>query len=98
MSAVADKLRAARTLVERGWVQGDYSRGPCVCTLGALNAAFGDDPNTDTRSNKWFDAKKLLESVVETPFLDVWNDEPGRTQGEVLAAFDKAIELAEQSA
>jgi hypothetical protein len=45
--------------------------------------------------------KKVLQSAVGTSYaggVANWNDAPERTQAEVLAAFDRAIELAEQEA
>lgn len=108
MSAVADKLREARALIERGWCQKDYARGKsgrtvspkgraarCYCAMGAIGHA----------NHSWPCA--LLPGVRElvcavTGFADAdevtilnWNDAPERTQDEVLAAFDRAIELAE---
>jgi rhodanese-related sulfurtransferase len=98
VSAVADKLREARALIERGWTQEAYSRSDdgrdalfsdaeavCWCAVGAM-------------------AEVGLASLCEMYFRRVidwpggiisWNDAPERTQAEVLAAFDKAIELAE---
>jgi hypothetical protein len=101
MSAVADKLRKAKALIERGWTQGAFARrangrvigyesddASCFCIAGALMRV------TPLIS----DFERLchpLTRATGSPRLDHWNDAPGRTQAEVLAAFDKAIELAE---
>jgi hypothetical protein len=119
VSEIADKLREARALIERGWTKGEFAldangdeadgitaQPVCFCALGAISQAAIGYPNPD--------ADDL--PVINEPFDEVatffagslgfrfshevarWNDALGRTQAEVLAAFDKAIELAEQSA
>lgn len=70
MSAVADKLREARALIERGWCQGDYAinaerkeidefseEAVCFCIAGALHRTF---PNGHT----YYVAKERLAQVV----------------------------------
>ena len=37
-----------------------------------------------------------LEKAVGINGIEHWNDMPGRTHAEVLAAFDRAIEIAEK--
>lgn len=99
-----DVLRAARALIEKGWTQYDFARNSggwgvdewhhsaaCFCSWGALNRA-GIDLECNTAS-----AIHWLRSATVGP-IAVWNDAPGRTQAEVLAAFDKAIELAQSEA
>lgn len=101
MSDAANRLREARKLIERGWCQDHYaetaSGRECHwlddvaakwCILGAINHAngcllFSSEPEI------------ILSGAVGRQPLGAWNDEPGRTQAEVLAAFDKAIALAE---
>jgi hypothetical protein len=99
MSAVADKLREARKLIERGWCRNIQAmdklgrdvdphdpEAVCWCVYGALGAvdAINDD-----------NVLRPLKRAVGSPQLANWNDASERTQAEVLAAFDKAIELAE---
>jgi hypothetical protein len=84
MSDVATKLREARKLIKRGWTQGEWHRNGCVCSLSALHK---------TRAPQVAD--ETLRRVIGHRSIIAWNDAPGRTQAEVLAAFDKAIELAE---
>ena len=108
MSAVADKLRRARALIDRGWAQGEYVaeaflsdviagdyNGPChVCATGAIGVAVGDYPDAyaaEELVNKLADAIGVERNIGA---IEVWNDTEGRTQAEVLAAFDRAIELA----
>jgi hypothetical protein len=103
MIAVATKLREARALIERGWTQGGYARtvggriiGPkeakasCWCSLGAIFAV--------TDVDDCYLVANAVEDAAETENIVHWNDAPERTQADVLAAFDRAIELAEQEA
>jgi hypothetical protein len=93
MTPVSTKLREARALIERGWTQGLFSKDGCYCAAGAILALGVDTYNPLTR--------QFAElSGVGTTALDVvrWNDNYLRTQTDVLAAFDRAIELAEQEA
>jgi hypothetical protein len=92
VNAVAGKLREARALIERGWCQWHMSTADgCVCIRGALLNTFTEDEEAEERQ-----ADALLHKATGFGgYLGDWNDTPGRTQAEVLAAFDKAIELAE---
>src|SRR5690349_5736981 len=103
MSAVADVLRAARERVARGWCQGvdardrsrrsvdPWSKSACRwCMMGSLHAE--DRPSGYENS-----ALQLLKLAIGEGFVTCWNDAKGRTQAEVIAAFDKAIALAESS-
>ena len=55
------------------------------CSVGALEAsAWGED--------RWSAQNHLMSATnIYGESLLMWNDNPGRTQEEVLAAFDKAI-------
>jgi hypothetical protein len=101
---VAELLTAARALVLKGWTQGFYARTPageCVspesetaaawCLSGALMAA--NDGTYDDGMEAEYRAFTLLQEAVAAPIPD-WNDEPGRTQAEVVEALEKAIEKA----
>lgn len=98
MSAVADKLREARKFIERGWTKNYQARDAngydvdpndpsavCWCLYGALNAVGAMTP----------EVLCPLQKATNERLLANWNDASERTQAEVLAAFDKAIELAE---
>jgi hypothetical protein len=95
VSAVADKLREARALIERGWCQGDYVCGTSVCVYGAIQATLYGDPEDCSVTADEEEVVVLLKEATGSAALVQWNDCPGRTQAEVLAAFDKAIQLAE---
>ena len=100
-----DALREARALNEQGWTQGALARDrdghevhPCdkiaeaFCMSGAVNAAVADDILLE---EKCFDLLQVAIGEEDGFCLAQWNDMEGRTQAEVLAAFDKAIEAAE---
>jgi hypothetical protein len=101
---VADELRNARALIERGWTQHVFARDArgsgvslmsseavCFCAVGAVERVAGGT----------FSAMPLIASleraigVGDTIAVTSFNDAPERTQAEVLTAFDNAIELAE---
>ena len=85
-------LISARELIAdpRAWIQGTYSvfmvgtGQACYCGFGALHAVARP---TSCES----DARRRLNAVTGGDFM-TWQDEPRRTHGEVLAAFDRAIE------
>jgi hypothetical protein len=89
-------------LIERGWTQGAIARDaigfsvPSLghdaarwCTVGAISRAAPDGCDV------YWVALDLLRNVVGTSAIEIWNDQPTRTKEDVLAAFDKAIALAE---
>jgi hypothetical protein len=97
-SSVAEGLKKARRLLEKGWTQGNWAvdqagrpvdpEDPSACSFclgGALCVAM-----------------KLSDfaTAIDATFLSVgtafasFNDAPGRTKSEVLAALDTAIEIA----
>ena len=102
MNQLFEDLKAARELIAKGWTQSmsarDVSGEPvrptspravCFCTLGALNRATDDEL---ARSDN---CMRLLRIAIGCLFIHEWNDAHGRTQEEVLAAFDKAIAACE---
>lgn len=94
-STAKEGLMAARALIARGWTQHAAARtangetlspeqcasetAVCWCTFGALRAVGS------------MEADKALRTIIGGPLTE-WNDDPDRTQAQVLAAFDKAIE------
>jgi hypothetical protein len=93
--STADVLRRAKQEIEeRGWTRRKYvDDDGCVCLYGAINLAVAGDPfyNWSTASD---DAVRKLHAVIGWTFLDDWNDEQSSVEP-VLAAFDRAIALAE---
>lgn len=92
-------LREARALVAKGWCQNEnafnsegkmvHARDPSACRWcvnGALMVASGGV--IPCQSTAW---DRIRDSNRIPLALDEWNDEPERTQAEVVAAFDRAI-------
>lgn len=84
-------LGAARLIEERGWLQHNY-RGPNGerCATSALLAAAHfriSQPNP-----AYCEANRRLERVIRDRSVTGWNDKPGRTEAEVLAALRQAAE------
>jgi len=104
---------AKAVLERNGWHQGSLyditqlatgtPRNECrVCLVGAFCVAASGDPvgrNIQTDA-AWdavvhaLDERGLL--FADSPIAD-WNDEPGRTVGEVFELLDEAIALAENT-
>lgn len=97
MSAVADVLNGAADLIERdGWTQNQYRSvdgGRCLsraigdCVPGHFDAAWWHSPLYE-------EAADYLRITIGRHFLAGWNDQPGRTQAEVVAALRAAAERA----
>lgn len=98
---VAQDLRAAADILKRdGWTQGAYYDDTgCHCAMGAIATALNvisTEPGdlTEAEWERWSDdvdhlAKHLGDDV------DSWNDAPGRTADEVIAALHLAADAAE---
>jgi hypothetical protein len=92
MSGTLAVLRAARDLLTPpgAWIQGRYANDDltCFCLLGALGMADKGRP-----TDPYFPVKDAIESHLPAceGHISVWNDEPGRTQADVLALLDRAI-------
>jgi len=90
-------LRKAKELCAEGWAQGyenvcfGYVNG-CYCVATAISAA--NQHSYHRGAHLAFEAANHIWSggVMR------WNDDPERTQEDVLKAFDKAIALAEKEA
>mgnify|MGYP006288290745 CR=1 FL=1 len=95
-------LKDARELVAQGWCQCAHARsetgraldiwtkpsGCAYCAEGALIMASCATEDQEEITDAW----NVLREVVGTKSLYLWNDAPGRTKAEILAAFDEAIE------
>lgn len=94
---VAATLREALGFVGRGWTQGasarttsgaaDWPRSPmavCWCADGAICATGCSLPEQ-------FAALAALGRVTDSYSIIYWNDTPGRTQADVIDAFERAI-------
>lgn len=76
-------LAAAEELRTHGWCQSDFADGAGRhCTPGAINVV-AQGVNT-------YAASELLRNHLEIDWIDDWNDTPGRTADEVIAALEAA--------
>jgi len=96
---VREVLIAARWILEHnGWTRGNMCErngvqsdvfsartGDCFCAMGAI---WATESNEDLRQRSLV-ALRVFAAVSSIPY---WNDAPGRTKADVLAAFDRAIE------
>lgn len=84
---VTKLLIEGRERIEQGWCQHKTRERGAVCVIGALHDGRSgvDEP--------YYAAMRRLGRAVGLAWslLPLWNDAPGRTKDEVLAAFDKAI-------
>jgi hypothetical protein len=92
--------------VVQGWTQGadarDEEQNPVhpwsaeARSWSLLGAVIcGDDAHEGrVPIDRLAAAAVLLSQVLETQSLSRWNDEPGRTQADALAAFDAALASA----
>ena len=96
-------LENGRDLVAQGWTQGAYARdraGEPVHPWNAQARAWsvlgaivcGDETHQGrVPIGMLAYAVMAVGDVLDTASLDGWNDMPGRTQADALAAFDAAI-------
>lgn len=98
-------LEKARELIARpgGWTQGAGARNAygvmvntgadeavCFCAWGALRHIAGDSIRNTNTGQVRCEAYRLLGHPDPSELAE-WNDAPGRTQEEVVAAFARAI-------
>ena len=103
-------LKAAKAKIEQGWTQNAEARtapggmdcyancelAVCWCAMGAVFVVVNASVLARWRHPDINNAVAMLEAVVGGD-VAVWNDEPGRTQDEVVAMFDKAIAMADMA-
>ena len=95
--SAADKLREARKLIERGWCQHHYAEDAAgnIAEVGDDAAVAWCAAGALWKAGTGIYEVGLMKRAIGGCATDAWNDAPGRTQAEVLAAFDRAIALAE---
>lgn len=102
MSEVEKLLRKAKARIRRGWCQLADARDKdgvwtwptrptarAWCAYGALIQAYPADADSENA------AFNLMCRAIRTRSITRWNDKKGRTKTQVLAAFDRAILLAQ---
>lgn len=106
---IADVLERAADKVspEGTWTQDEFARdetgkplaggwsagAACWCAMGAVEAVLGRKAASAGLA-LYID---FVETAARTPSLVAWNDAPGRTQAEVVAALRDAAALARTS-
>lgn len=107
MNPTAKLLTQARAVIERGWCQGCFARDaegqpvaatdPLAETFCIRGATRVVSPNDDARERAHWHLENAIIDVTQRSYTSLasYNDDPGRTQAEVLAVFDAAIKLAE---
>lgn len=90
----------AKALIENGkWYPGEKDQlkandPKCNCAFTAIYRATGRNKEQSDLSCKVFEKLNGIFPKDHIPKWNIvfWNDTPGRTKNEVLAAFDRAIE------
>ncbi len=85
---VANRLIDARqTLLNKGWIQGQYHAptGEC-CLIGALDTGIDDE-------REYYNACQAVRVVLNNESLADWNDHPKRKKEQVIAALNQAASL-----
>lgn len=78
-------LGTASYIEAHGWCQGSYEKNGAVCIVGAICRVVPDNSGYQLRA----DSVDRLETHLDSCATD-YNDAPGRTKEEVLAALRKA--------
>lgn len=96
-------LKKARELIRKGWAQETFSlyRGTdmvCYCALGAIGPAAGGHPGDGVFVSDGTAAvavtalcAALGASTAPLSAVTSWNDDPKRTQEDVIGLYDRAI-------
>lgn len=94
--SVAQVLRDAAAIVERGWCQRRFGVGTdCACASEAIRRAAHGAEFSYVVHVMNIPAWKFFSSHIGEPFVSEWNDSPQRTQAEVVAKLLEAADLAE---
>jgi len=81
---VTKELINARNRIEKGWIQNYASTSKGVCMSFAIDGGYAMRE----------ECLVFLSAAIGGLPVVPWNDAPGRTKEEVLAAYDRAIELS----
>lgn len=98
--SVAVTLReAALVMQRRGWTQNaNVNEAGQVCAYGALGVVITGDPEKFGDHALFDQCNAALARHLGTGLVSWWNDIPGRTVDEVLAAFEAAAVAEEERA
>jgi hypothetical protein len=88
-SETVEALKAARAMVKERWCpQGGSDEMGGVCPLIAVSRQYPDP------GDEYQHALDFVRRAIGGGCIPEWNEAPERTQAEVEAAFDRAIDLA----
>lgn len=106
MNTELEHLRKMRELLANGWTQDTLAQDKtgepvwptnpdavCFCIVGSTNRACSL-PSTKVKIFNLL-ARVLAHQADGRTDITYFNDMPGRTQAEILAVVDRAIEIAE---
>lgn len=89
----AHLIRAKRYMEDHGWCSTGPGTAPgAVCISTAI--AFASEHWCHSAGFVMAQALGVEPSYIDGHSIGIWNDTPGRTLGEIFAAFDRAIDLA----
>lgn len=89
-------LRGGKALVEQKWIKGRYTDGQDgFCMLGAVEFSARTLLGHPGHVGFVGEPIRCLHQAIGSMWPPLWNDDPRREKSEVLAAFDRAIEIAE---
>jgi hypothetical protein len=112
MATVSEILTKAADLLEKpgAWTKFEFARdaagravyqtsslATCWCARGAI-AAVNEEEDDHTANNRNWKAAAQLMGFHDVHDIEDWNDAPGRTQAEVVAALRTAASQAEGNA
>ncbi len=86
-------VNARNKIAEHGWCQGKTKNEVgCYCIVGSIiYAGLEINPKITSVIHETDFVLQVNKIDERTYSLAKWNDEPGRTKEEVIAALDKAI-------
>ena len=89
-SPVTRMLMDGKQRLQLGWCRGTMRQRGSACMIGSLEVADFE---------VFVEAEKILLQAINSfghsyRSVPEFNDDPGRTQQQVLAVYDKAIELS----
>lgn len=101
-------LKKAKARLKGKWCKGAYYasldgspledpvRGCCVCAVGAVKIAVGDDFRLEIGAENELAKQVRVLTKGQTYAVEHYNDAPRRTEAQVLRLFDRAIEACKK--
>ena len=100
---VYERLQNALALIQRGWCQRDYAQDANGCSVrpnhesavawSVTGALAAQDTNSLVEWKEYQRARSMLSLHVSNGLpLSVWNDDPRRTQQDVVNAIESCLQ------